>query len=66
MALYRLVTALPPGKAYAVVTGSLGPEPIIAWTPRKGAAVLFPKSQALKLARRMRKVRVVAKLEIAA
>lgn len=63
--LYRLTTGRPPSKAYAVRNGTLGDEPIIAWVRQMNSAALFPKSEALKLARRMRRVARV-KLELAA
>lgn len=59
MSLYRLSTGRPPSKAYAVRTGTLGDEPVIAWVKRMEAAALFRKSDALKLARRMKRVAVV-------
>jgi hypothetical protein len=65
MTLYHLTTGHYPSKAYAVRAGTHQDEPVIAWVQRKGAAALFKKSDALKLARRMRKV-VRVKLEVAA
>jgi len=65
MSLYRLTTGRPPSKAYAVRNGTFQDEPVIAWVRGMSSAALFKKSDALKLARRMRKVRVVAKLEAA-
>jgi hypothetical protein len=65
MTLYRLVVDRPPDKAYAVRSGTFGTEPIIVWSPRKGAAALFRRSEATKLARRMRRLRVRIKLEAA-
>lgn len=66
MTLYRLTTGRPPLKAYAARAGTFQDEPVIEWVKRMEGAALFPKQEALKLARRMRKVKVVAKLEVAA
>ena len=63
--LYRLTTGRHPVKAYAVRNGMLRDEPVIAWVKSMHSAALFKKADALKLARRMRRVRVVAKLEAA-
>jgi hypothetical protein len=65
MRLYRLVTGRPPTKTYAVRAGLFGTEPIVAWSPRKGAAALFRRSEATRLARRMRRLRIGIKLEAA-
>ena len=65
MTLYRLATGSHPSKAYAVRTGTLGDEPIIAWVKQMNSAALFRKGDALKLARRMRKVKLATKLEAA-
>ena len=63
MSLYRLTTGRPPLKAYAARNGTLGDEPVIAWVKAMNSAALFSKSDALELARRMRRVTRV-KLEI--
>jgi hypothetical protein len=65
MRLYRLVTGRPTAKAYAVRNGTFGAEPIVAWSPRKGAAALFRRSEATKLARRMRRLRIQTRVEAA-
>lgn len=65
MNLYRLAIGRPPLKAYAARAGTYRDEPVIEWVKRMEGAALFPKSEALKLARRMRRVAVV-KLEVAA
>jgi hypothetical protein len=65
MALYRITTGRPPTKAYAVRAGTFGTEPVVAWPPRKGAAALFRRSEAAKLARRMRRQRIRTKMEAA-
>jgi hypothetical protein len=65
MTLYRLTTGRSPAKAYAVRNGAFGAEPLVAWTARKGAAALFRKNEATRLARRLRRLRISAKLEAA-
>lgn len=63
--LYRLTTGRHHLKAYAVRNGTLGDEPIIAWVRGMNSAALFKKSDALRLARRMRRVVRDVKLEAA-
>lgn len=65
MTLYRLVTGDRAAKHYAARAGSFGAEPVVAWTRRKGAATLFRKGEATKLARRMRRLRLAIKMEAA-
>ena len=65
MALFSLTTGRFPAKAYAVRNGTFGTEPVIVWSPRKGAAALFRRSEAAKLARRLRRLRIQARVEAA-
>lgn len=66
MSLYRLTTGRPPTKSYAIRTGSsVGDEPVIAWVRAMNSSTLFKRSDALKLAKRMKRV-VKVKLERAA
>lgn len=65
--LYRLTTGRPPLKSYAIRTGSsVGDEPVIAWVKWMNSAALFKRSDALRLARRMKRVVRDVKLERAA
>jgi hypothetical protein len=65
VALFRITIGRPPAKAYAVRSGTFGTEPVVAWSPRKGAAALFRRSEATSLARRLRRLRIQTKLEAA-
>jgi hypothetical protein len=65
VALFRLTTGRPPIKAYAVRNGTFGTEPVVTWSPRKGAAALFRRNEAERLARRMRRLRIRTTVEAA-
>jgi hypothetical protein len=65
MKLFHITTSGCGSKHYAARAGSLGTEPIITWVGRKGAATMFPKTIAMRLARRMRRLRMRTKIEAA-
>ena len=65
MRLYRITTGRSPAKGYAVRNGTMGSETVIAWSTRKGAAALFRRSEATRLARRLRRVSIQTRVEAA-
>jgi hypothetical protein len=55
----------PDGDLIDEMHGTFGTEPVVAWSRRKGAAALFRRSEATRLARRMRRLRIRTTVEAA-